>query len=83
MGQVEVQQVVEGGCIYVQVRVGLLLCTEWLSPLSESMKQWFPRFAEIEAPISVNVIWMHLYFNGFSDETIHVVGFCREEFGFL
>jgi len=22
------------------------------------MKQWFPRFAEIEAPISVHVIWV-------------------------
>jgi len=43
----------------VRVQVGLLLCTGWLSPLFEFMKQWFPRFAEIEAPISVNVIWMH------------------------
>jgi len=40
------------------------------------MKQWFPRFAEIEAPISVSVIWMHLYFDDFSDEMIHVAGFC-------
>jgi len=47
------------------------------------MKQWFPRYDEIEAPISVNVIWLHLYFYGFSDETIHVAGFCGEEFGFL
>jgi len=54
-----------------------------MSPLFEFMKQWFPRFAEIEAPISVNVIWMHLYFYGFSDETIHVADFCGEEFGFL
>jgi len=67
----------------VRVRVGLLLCIGWMSPLFEFMKQWFPRFAEIEAPISVNVIWMHLYFYGFSDETIHVADFCGEEFGFL
>ena len=26
---------------------------------------------------------MHLYFYGFSDETIHVASFCGEEFGFL
>ena len=65
------------------VWVGLLLCTGWLSPLFEFMKQWFPRFAKIEAPISVNVIWMHLYFDGFSDETIHVACFFGEEFGFL
>jgi len=26
---------------------------------------------------------MHLYFDGFSDETIHVAGFCGEEFGLL
>ena len=69
-GRLEVQQVVEGQGVYN--RVGLLLCIGWLSPFFEFMKQWFPRFAEIEAPISVNVIWMHLYFDGFSDETIHV-----------
>ena len=31
-----------GGCIYVRVRVGLLLCIGWLSPLFEFIKQWFP-----------------------------------------
>ena len=67
----------------MRVRVGSLLCIGWLSPLFEFMKQWFLRFTEIEAPISVNVIWTHLYFDGFSDETINVAGFCREEFGFL
>ena len=67
----------------MRVRVGLLLCFGWLSPLSEFMKQWFPRFAEIDAPISVNIILMHLYFNGFSDEKINVGGFCGVEFGFL
>ena len=64
------------------MRVGLLLCIGWLSPLFELMKQWFPRFAKIEAPISGNVIGMHLYFDGFSDETIHVACFCGDEFGF-
>ena len=67
----------------MHVRVGLLLCAGWLSPLFEFMKQWFPLFAEIEAPVSVHVIWMHLYFYGFCDETIHVAGFCGKEFGFL
>jgi len=67
------------------VRVGLLLCTGWLSPLFEFMKlmkQCFPRCAEIEAHISVNVIWMHLYFDGFSDEKIHVAGFCKQDIYF-
>jgi hypothetical protein len=26
---------------------------------------------------------MHFYFNGFSDEAIHVAGFCGEKFGVL
>jgi hypothetical protein len=38
------------------------------------MQQWFAGFAEDESPISVDVVWMHLNFDGFSDETIHVVG---------
>jgi hypothetical protein len=29
----------------------------------------------VESPISVDVIWMHLNFDGFSDGTIHVAGF--------
>ena len=33
--------------------------------------------------MSVHVIWMHLYFYVFSDETIHVAGFCGKKFGFL
>ena len=48
----------------------------WLSVLLEVMQQGLPGFAEAESPISVNVIWMHLNFDGFSDETIHVAGFC-------
>ena len=71
MGRVEVQQVVEGEGVYKCVcGWELLLCVGWLSPLFEFMKQWLPWFAEIEAPISVHVIWMHLYFYGFYDETI-------------
>jgi len=34
-------------------------------------------------PPSLNVIRMHFYFDGFSDETIHVTGFGGEEFGVL
>jgi len=41
-GRVEVQQVVEGEGVYKCVRVGLLLCIGWLSPVFEFMKQWFP-----------------------------------------
>ena len=73
----------EGEGVYKCVRVGLLLSIGWLFPLFEFMKQWFLRFAETEAAISVNVVWMHLYFDGFSDEMIHVAGFCGKEFGFL
>jgi hypothetical protein len=29
------------------------------------------------------LIWMHLNFNGFSDETTHVTVFCREGFSVL
>jgi len=58
------------------VRVGSLCYTGWLSLLLEFMQQWLPAFAEVESPISVDVIWMHLNFNGFSDETIHVAVFC-------
>jgi hypothetical protein len=47
------------------------------------LQQWFPGFAEDESPISVNVIRMHFYFNGFSDEAIHVAGFGGQEFGVL
>ena len=55
----------------------------WLSPLLKFLKKWLPRFAEIEATISVHVIWMHFYFNGFSDETVPLsgFGFCAYEDG--
>ena len=60
-----------GGCIKVRVQAGITVVC------------WMVGFHEIEAPISVHVICIHLYFYGFSNETIHVAGFCGEEFGFL
>jgi hypothetical protein len=44
------------------------------------MYQWLPGLAEVEPPIPVDVIGMHLNFYGFSDEAIHVAGFSREYF---
>jgi len=58
------------------VWVGSLCYTWLLSLFLEVMQQRLPRFAEVESPISVDVIWMHLNFDGFSDETIHVASFC-------
>jgi len=46
-----------------------------MSPLSEFVQQRLPGTAEVETPISVDVIRMHLYIDGFSDETIHVTRF--------
>jgi hypothetical protein len=46
------------------------------SPFLEFMYQWFPRLAEGQAIFSVDVVWMHLNFNRFPDETIHVSSFC-------
>ena len=54
------------------MHVGSLYYTRWLPLFLEFMKQWLPGFAEVESPISVDVIWMHHNFDGFSDETIHV-----------
>jgi hypothetical protein len=65
------------------VRVGSLCYTWWLSVFLEFMKQWLAGFAEAESPISVDVIWMHLDFDFFSDERTHVAGFCRKEFSVL
>ena len=65
------------------MRVGSLYYTRWQSLFLEFMQQWLPVFAEVEFPISVDVIWMHLNFDGFSDETIHVASFCREELSVL
>jgi len=73
---VDAQQVVEGGGGINECSAGgitVLYC--WLSVFLEVMQQGFPGFAEVESPISVNVIWMYLNFDGFSDETIHVAGF--------
>ena len=47
------------------------------------MQHRFAGFAEVESPISFEVIWMHLNFDGFSDETIHVADFRREELSVL
>jgi hypothetical protein len=55
--------------------VGSLFYIRWPSLFLEFVQQWFPGFAEVESHISVNVIRMHFYFDGFSDEAIHVDGF--------
>ena len=72
----DAQQVVEGGGGINECCAGgitVLYCQ--LSVFLEDMQQGFPRFAEVESPISVNVIWMHLNFDGFSEGRIHVAGF--------
>ena len=46
----------------------------WLSVFLEVMLQGLLGFSEVESPIS-DVIWVHLNFDGFSDETILVAGF--------
>ena len=72
----DAQQVVEGGGgINECCAGGITVLYWWLSVFLEVMQQGFPGFAEVEYPISVNVIWMHLNFDGFSVETIHVAGF--------
>ena len=85
MGPCEVgadRQIVRGGRVYIiAVQEGLLFFVGWLSPLFKVLKKWLPRFAEIEATISVHVTWMHFYFYGFYDETVPVSGFCGKEFG--
>ena len=65
----------EGASIKVRVRVGSLWCNRRMSPLHEFVQQRLARSAEVETPISVDVIRMHLYFDGFSDEPIHVASF--------
>ena len=44
--------VILGGCLFF---LGLSLFLGF-------MQQWLPGFAEVESPISVDVIWMHLNF---------------------
>ena len=73
----DAQQVVEGGGgINECCAGGITVLCWWLSVFLEVRQQGFPGIAEVESPISVNVIWMHLNFDGFSDKTIHVAGFC-------
>ena len=59
----------------MRVRVGSLWCTRRIPPLLEFVQQRLPGSAEFESPISVDVIRMHLYFDGFPDEPIHVASF--------
>jgi hypothetical protein len=84
-GRVDAQQVVEEGGGINECYAGGIAVLYWVavSLFLEFVQQWFPGFAEVESPISVDVIWMHLSFSGFSDETIHVAGFRREELGVL
>jgi len=49
-----------------------------MSPLLQFVQQWFPGSAEVETPISVDVIRRHHDFDGFSDETIHAANFRGE-----
>ena len=56
-----------GGCL-----LSLSLCSSGFQDL-----------LRLNPPITVDVIWMHLNFDGFSDETINVAGFCRKEFSVL
>ena len=58
-------------------------CVIRVTVFLEVLQQGLPGFAEVESPISVDVIWMHLNFDGFSDETIHVAGFCGQQFSVL
>ena len=62
---------------------GSLCYTGWLSVFLGVMQQGLPGFAEVESPICVDVIWMHLNIDGFSDGTIHVAGLCTQEFSVL
>ena len=63
----------KGGRGYIiAVQEGLLFLVGWLSPLFNFLKKWLPWFAEIEATISVHIIWIHFYFYGFFDETVPV-----------
>jgi len=69
-GRVGSQQVVEGGGgINKCCAGGITVLYWWLSVFLEFMQQRLPGFAEVESPISVDVIWMHLNFDGFSENT--------------
>ena len=74
----------EGGGGINKCCAGGITVLYWLLSLFlEVMQQGLPGFAEVDSPISVDVIWMHLNFDGFSNETIHVAGLCRQEFSVL
>jgi len=60
-----------------------LLCTGRLSRLFLRMCNRFPAFAQCQAIFSSHVEWMHLYFNGLPDETIHVSGLGGKKFSVL
>ena len=58
-GRVDAQYVVEGGGgINRCCAGGITVLYWWLSVFPEVMQQGLPGFAEVESPISVNVIWM-------------------------
>jgi hypothetical protein len=65
-----------GGGINECCAGGIAVLYWWLSVFLEVMQQRLSGFPEVESPISVDVIWMRLNLDGFSDETIHVAGFC-------
>ena len=73
----DTQQVVEGGGGINECCAGggITVLYWWLSVFLGVMQQRLPGLAEVESPISVDVIWMHLNFDGFSDGTIHLAGF--------
>ena len=63
-----------GGGINVCCAGGMTVLNWWLSVFLEVMLQGLLGFSEVESPIS-DVIWVHLNFDDFSDETILVAGF--------
>ena len=60
------------------VRVGSLCYTVGCLFFLRLCSRGFQDLLRLNPPISVDVIWMHLNFDGFSDDTIHVAGFCRD-----
>ena len=82
-GRVESQQVVEGRGIYkCECRWDHYCVLSGCLLLLSLCCSGFQDLLRLN-PISVDVVWMHLNFDGFSDETIHVAGLCREEFSVL
>ena len=62
-----------GGGIIECCASGIAVLYWWLSGFLEVVQQGLPVFAEDGSPISVYVIWMHLNFDGFSDETVNII----------